>query len=100
MFKWVLCEEVMSTLSYVSWEWMLCLTRTFSLPSTLRPRLVYGVLMVAMVRGITVHENEVEVFQWTLCNVAAYFADDSVMRMGVLSHQRTFPLPGIVKQDM
>ena len=56
--------------------------------------------MVAMVRGIRVHENEVEVFQWTLCNVAAYFADDSVMRMGVLSHQRTFPLPGIVKQDM
>ena len=73
-----LCQHCLN----VSWEWMLCLTRTFSPPSTLRPRLVYGVLVEAMVRGIRVHETEVEVFQWTLCNVAAYFADDSVTRMG------------------
>ena len=79
---------------------MLCLTRTFSPPSTLRPRLVYAVLVEAMVRGIRVYENEVEVFQWTLYNMAPYFSDDCVVRMGVLSHRGTFPLPGIIKKDM
>ena len=50
---------------------------TFSLPSTVRPRLVNGVLVEAMVRGIRVHENEVEVFQWTLCNVEKAMATHS-----------------------
>ena len=33
--------------------------------------------MEAMVRGIRVHENEVEVFQWTLCNVEKAMATHS-----------------------
>ena len=53
-----------------------------------------------MVGSIRVHENEVEVFKWTSCNVAAYFSDDCVIRMDVLSHRGTFPLPGIIKQTM
>ena len=73
---------------------------TLPLSSVVRPRLVDGVLVKPMVKSIRIDGSEVKVFEWALCNVVAYFLHDCIIRMGVMSHWGTFPLPGIIKQSM
>lgn len=73
-------------------------------PSIVRLRLIDGVLMEAMVKGIRVDEIEVKackkiaVFEWTLCKVVMSLLPDCIVRVDIASPWGMFPLLGIVKQ--
>lgn len=73
-------------------------------PSIVRLRLIDGVLMEAMVKGIRVDETEVKackkiaMFEWDLCKVVMCLLPDCIVGVDIASPWGMFPLLGIVRQ--
>ena len=63
-----------------------------TLPSIIRPSLLDGVLMEAMVRDVRVDGikmkicSRISVFEWALCEVIASLLTDCIMGMDIVSH--------------
>lgn len=73
-------------------------------PSIVRLRLIDGVLMEAMVKGIRVDEigvkacKKIAMFEWALCKVVMSLLPDCIVGVDIASPWGMFPLLGIVKQ--
>lgn len=77
------------------------------LHSIVRPRLVNGLLMEAVIRGIKVDKMKIKlfkigIFKWTLCEmIVSLLPDcifmDSLVGLNIVSQWGMFPLPDIVR---